>query len=104
MTKPSLVHDQEEPQPQSRSRRQDKVVSIKKETKKPTRQKATKNTSVARAKTKTSLNSSLANEDAQVRITERAYELYHRRGCHHGQDLDDWLTAEREVQSEKSCS
>lgn len=103
MTKhPALGHDQEEPLPPPRSRRQGKIVAKKKETKKPVRQKAPKNTSVARAKT--SLENSLANQDAQVRITERAYELYHRRGCHHGQDLDDWLTAEREVLSEKSCS
>jgi hypothetical protein len=31
------------------------------------------------------------------RICERAYELYERRGKEHGHDLDDWLTAEAEL-------
>lgn len=30
-------------------------------------------------------------------VTHRAYELFVARGCEHGHDLDDWLTAEREV-------
>ena len=34
------------------------------------------------------------------RIAEKAYELYHKRGEFHGQDLDDWLEAERLVLSE----
>jgi hypothetical protein len=41
-----------------------------------------------------------ANGDVQARITERAYELYHRRGGHHGQDLDDWFAAEQEILAE----
>ena len=43
-----------------------------------------------------------ANEDIQPRIAERAYELYQRRGGHHGQDLDDWFRAEQEVMAEES--
>lgn len=43
-----------------------------------------------------------ANEDIQPRIAERAYELYQRRGGHHGQDLDDWFLAEQEVMAEES--
>jgi Protein of unknown function (DUF2934) len=31
-------------------------------------------------------------------IAVRAYELFLRRGAQHGQDWDDWLTAERELQ------
>lgn len=31
------------------------------------------------------------------RIRARAYELFQARGGSHGRDLDDWLTAEREV-------
>jgi hypothetical protein len=34
------------------------------------------------------------------RIAEKAYELYQCRGCCHGQDLDDWLEAERLVLAE----
>jgi len=29
-------------------------------------------------------------------ISKRAYELFERRGCAHGFDLEDWITAERE--------
>ena len=34
------------------------------------------------------------------RVAQRAYELYLARGCADGQDVDDWLCAERELQSE----
>ena len=37
-------------------------------------------------------------------IARRAYELYERRGGHHGQDVDDWLQAERELQETVSSS
>lgn len=30
-------------------------------------------------------------------IARRAYELYVARGGEHGQDLDDWLQAERQL-------
>ena len=30
-------------------------------------------------------------------IARRAYELFLQRGCEHGRDLEDWLTAEREL-------
>jgi HSP20 family molecular chaperone IbpA len=30
-------------------------------------------------------------------IARRAYELFERRGCVHGHDLDDWLQAESEL-------
>ena len=90
------AHDKEEPKSPSRSIRQGKVVSIKKDTKKPARQKATKTTMAAIAEP-------WVNGDMQARIAERAYELHHHRGGHHGQDLEDWLTAEREVLSEESC-
>jgi hypothetical protein len=30
-------------------------------------------------------------------IARRAYDLYLSRGCQHGYDVDDWLTAEREL-------
>lgn len=42
------------------------------------------------------------NGDMHARIAERAFELYHRRGGHHGQDLEDWFAAEREVLGEDS--
>jgi hypothetical protein len=32
-------------------------------------------------------------------VARRAYELYLQRGCSHGQDWDDWLSAERQLLS-----
>lgn len=42
-------------------------------------------------------NTAGESPDEQSRIARRAYELYLERGGSHGQDWDDWLTAEREV-------
>jgi Protein of unknown function (DUF2934) len=36
-------------------------------------------------------------DDSQVRIAERAYDLYLERGSRTGYALDDWLDAEREI-------
>ena len=35
--------------------------------------------------------------DRRAEVERRAYELYLERGCRDGQDLGDWLTAEREL-------
>lgn len=35
------------------------------------------------------------------RIAAKAFELYEKRGCSHGCDLDDWLLAERLVRSDR---
>ena len=32
-------------------------------------------------------------------IAHHAYDLYLARCCEHGQDIDDWLQAERELQT-----
>jgi hypothetical protein len=32
-------------------------------------------------------------------IRQRAYEIHCERGCAHGQELDDWLQAERELKA-----
>ena len=40
------------------------------------------------------------NEDLQLSIAKRAYELYGERGYRHGSALDDWLEAEREILSQ----
>lgn len=48
-----------------------------------------------------------ANEDSSVRerIAKKAYEIFKHRGGVHGQDLEHWLEAERqillEIESEK---
>jgi Protein of unknown function (DUF2934) len=36
--------------------------------------------------------------DAEA-VARRAYEIYRERGGAHGQDLDDWVRAERELRS-----
>lgn len=50
--------------------------------------------------TKTVGESTMDDEVLRQRIAEKAYELYEKRGQSHGQDLDDWLEAERLVLSE----
>ena len=30
-------------------------------------------------------------------IAQRAYDLYIQRGCQNGNDVDDWLTAEKQL-------
>ena len=37
------------------------------------------------------------DEDLCRRIADRAYALFLERGARHGQDLEDWLEAERQV-------
>jgi len=37
----------------------------------------------------------------EVEVRRRAYEIYLERGGQPGCDLDDWLQAERELQSER---
>jgi len=42
------------------------------------------------------------NADYGDRVAQRAYELYLARGARDGQDFDDWLTAERELATNRS--
>ena len=37
-------------------------------------------------------------------IRGRAYEVYEARGRRHGQDVDDWITAERELAQQSNRS
>ncbi|MBI4004057.1 MAG: DUF2934 domain-containing protein [Candidatus Omnitrophica bacterium] len=37
-------------------------------------------------------------------ISHVAYELFERRGCVHGHDLEDWLEAERIVRQRRTTS
>ena len=41
------------------------------------------------------------SEVVYANISKLAYELYEQRGWHHGQDLSDWLDAERQVFAHK---
>lgn len=40
------------------------------------------------------LSGTVLSQDA---IRSRAYELYEKRGCEHGQNERDWLLAEQEI-------
>ena len=100
------VRDQKEPKRQASADRHNKMVSINRESNKP------RNKSEGVKKPKSGempiadpllLNSPSTHVGLDSRIAERAYELWKHRGGHHGQDLEDWLTAEREVLSEESC-
>jgi hypothetical protein len=37
------------------------------------------------------------SEEVYAKVSKLAFKLYERRGWHHGQDLGDWLDAERQV-------
>lgn len=37
------------------------------------------------------------------RIEQRAYQLFERRGSRHGRALDDWLTAEQDLNADSTC-
>lgn len=39
----------------------------------------------------------LSNAPSHQEILQRAYEIHIWRGSEHGQDVDDWLQAEREL-------
>jgi hypothetical protein len=39
-------------------------------------------------------------DDRLERIARRAFEIYEARGGAHGQDLDDWLQAEQQIDAE----
>ena len=41
---------------------------------------------------------SVSHGPTQDQIRLRAYQIYLERGAHPGQELDDWLRAERELQ------
>lgn len=40
--------------------------------------------------------------DINQRIEEKAYDLFEKRGCIHGNDVNDWLEAEKIVNQELS--
>ncbi len=59
------------------------------------------------AKSTRKTNSAEAQLDIEEQIRQRAYELYQERGGADGNDVEDWLTAERELretQAEKAAA
>ena len=57
---------------------------------------ATSHPSLGRPDAQESLGDVASNGNAD-RVAARAYELYLARGGSHGNDWEDWLTAEREI-------
>lgn len=45
-----------------------------------------------------------AQKTLRDEIARRAYELYLQRGCEDGRDVEDWITAERELTDKPSPS
>lgn len=42
----------------------------------------------------------VSREEFMQLVQKKAYELYERRGCTSGNDLEDWLNAERLVKKD----
>ena len=67
------------------------VQEIKKEKKKPAVKKISKQSSTPAGNT----------FYTYIQMVEKkAYDLYEKRGCEHGYDLEDWFEAERLVEDE----
>lgn len=41
-----------------------------------------------------------SKEITQEQIASRAYELWLKRGCEHGSDVEDWIKAEEELKQD----
>ena len=41
----------------------------------------------------------LSQEEQHEKIARKAYELFERRGCEHGCDLQDWFEAEKIIKA-----
>ena len=50
------------------------------------------------------VNSEESTVDLEEQIRRRAYQLYERRGCEHGHEVEDWLAAEAELAQERTMS
>lgn len=41
----------------------------------------------------------VSSEESRKKIAVKAYELWQKKGCRHGNDWGDWLEAEKAVKS-----
>jgi hypothetical protein len=62
--------------------------------------KSTKPSEAAKPSSTSNARASEPTHSLDEAIQRRAYELHLERGGAHGGDLDDWLRAEREVQTQ----
>src|SRR5262245_52949131 len=85
--------------PVPRSSRRDSMSTIRSNTPqaKPTGTTTTAAKPAAQAMTGTTQAASHAPAD---RIAKRAYEKWLKRGCTHGNDIQDWIEAEKEIIAE----
>ncbi len=77
---------------QTSKKRVNKKTAAKKKTLKKT---TAKKVSIKKLKMKSTPNVNLQNFLDEVR--KRAYEIFLQRGATYGNDLDDWLKAEKEI-------
>ncbi len=73
-----------------------KAVTTKKQDRTPSTRTATRTSGPKRGRA-IAKHKPPTSEEAYAKISKLAYELYERRGWHHGQELSDWLDAERQV-------
>ena len=69
----------------------------------PTAKPAATPATAARPATATPMAQGAGSGTTQVareHVAKRAYELWMKRGCTHGHDLQDWIEAEKEVMAE----
>jgi hypothetical protein len=81
------------PSPNSRK---PKAVTTKKRERTPSTRTA-KQTGGPKREGAIAKHKSPPSEEVYAEVSKLAFELYGRRGWHHGQDLSDWLDAERQV-------
>jgi hypothetical protein len=75
-----------------------KKIGKKKSSKKTSAGKATRARKPARTKKRRTLKK-VSQEQLQDMISMKAYEIYEQKGGFHGDDMSDWLQAEKLVAS-----
>ena len=57
---------------------------------------------ISKIKKALSLNNEkrISREEFMQLVQKKAHEIYEKRGCQHGNDLEDWLNAERLVKED----
>ena len=65
--------------------------------KKPAVKQASSAISAKSAKSAAVAASATRVRASQDRIKERAFQIYEKRGSEHGHDMQDWLSAERQI-------
>ncbi len=96
----SKKSDSEKGMGPSANSRKPKAVTAKKPERTPSTRTAKRTGGPKRGGT-IAKHHSPTSEELYAKISKLAFELYERRGWHHGQDLGDWLDAEYQVLAQK---